>query len=62
VSSEANHVDEAVRFPIVNILAVMAVDDQAAGAGLTLRDWYVGKWGFEQIGHLKKVSFKHGRR
>lgn len=61
VSCEDGHEDEPVGFPIKNVLAVMAVDDQAAGGGLALRDWYVSRWGFEQVGHLKKVGFKNGR-
>jgi L-amino acid N-acyltransferase YncA len=60
-SCEASHDDEPVEFPIRNVLAVMAVDDQAVGGGLALRDWYIGKWGFEQVGHLKQVGFKNGR-
>lgn len=61
VSREADHEDEAVEFPVKNVLAVMAVDDQAADGGLALKDWYVDKWSFEQVGHLKKVGFKNGR-
>jgi L-amino acid N-acyltransferase YncA len=61
VSCEVGHESEPVEFPIRNVLAVMAVDDQAAGGGLALRDWYISKWGFEEVGHLKKVGFKNGR-
>jgi L-amino acid N-acyltransferase YncA len=61
VSQETGHGDEPVVFPVKNVLAVMAVDDKADGGGLALRDWYVSKWGFEQVGHLKKIGFKDGR-
>jgi L-amino acid N-acyltransferase YncA len=61
ISHEDNHENEPVEFPVKNVLAVMAIDDQEAGGGLALRDWYVKKWGFEEVGHLKRVGFKDGR-
>ncbi|MAD84232.1 MAG: hypothetical protein CL912_14810 [Deltaproteobacteria bacterium] len=45
---------------IREVLAVMAVDVETIGAGLGLRDWYVG-WGFEEVGKMERVGWKMGR-
>ncbi|KAJ7069176.1 acyl-CoA N-acyltransferase [Mycena amicta] len=45
---------------VKQILAVMAVDPDGPDAGLGLRDWY-GRWGFRQVGQLKRVGFKFGK-
>ena len=58
--SEAGHEDDVKEFEIHQVLAIMAVDDQRPDKGLGLRDWYK-KWGFEEVGHLRRVGFKHGR-
>jgi len=60
ISKEASHEEQPREFEIKRVIAVMAVDDTAPGSGLALRDWYL-KWGFEEVGHLKKIGFKHGR-
>ena len=41
------------------LLAIMSVDDEPQ-EGKSLRDWYV-KWGFDEVGHLRKIGFKNGR-
>ncbi len=51
-SREHGHEDERL-FPINNVLAFMAVEEEAAGRDLCR--------GFEQVGHLNKVGFKKGR-
>lgn len=61
LSSEAGHDDQAEEVQVRQVLAVMGVDDQAADEGLGLRDWYVNKWGFEQVGRLKGIGRKNGR-
>jgi phosphinothricin acetyltransferase len=38
----------------------MAVDEDAPGQGLALRDWY-RRWGFEEVGRLQGVGYKKGR-
>jgi len=60
VSKEASHDEQPHEFEIKRVMAVMAVDDTAPGNGLALRDWYL-KWGFEEVGRLKKIGFKNGR-
>ncbi|KAF7329591.1 hypothetical protein MKEN_00222000 [Mycena kentingensis (nom. inval.)] len=45
---------------VTQVLAVMAVDTDAVGAGYGLRDWYA-RWGFQQVGHLKRVGRKLGK-
>ena len=45
---------------IREVLAVMAVDSETIGAGLGLRDWYVG-WGFREVGMMERVGWKMGR-
>nr|GAT43550.1 predicted protein [Mycena chlorophos] len=42
------------------VLAVMAVDPDGQDAGLGLRDWY-GRWGFKEVGRLKRVGYKFGK-
>ncbi|KAF7317452.1 hypothetical protein HMN09_00482200 [Mycena chlorophos] len=42
------------------VLAVMAVDPDGQDAGLGLRDWY-GRWGFVEVGRLKRVGHKFGK-
>ncbi|KAJ7814066.1 acyl-CoA N-acyltransferase [Mycena leptocephala] len=44
---------------ISEVLCVMAVDVTGKDAGFGLRDWY-GRWGFEQVGKMKRVGFKFG--
>jgi len=61
VSKEASHEDKPRQFDIKRVFAVMSVDDQGPRKGLALRDWYV-KWGFEEVGRMKKVGFKNGRQ
>jgi L-amino acid N-acyltransferase YncA len=60
VSRELGHEDQPKEFAIKNVMAVMAVDDEKEDKGLGLRDWYV-KWGFAEVGRLKKIGFKNGR-
>ncbi|KAJ6585561.1 hypothetical protein B0H19DRAFT_424457 [Mycena capillaripes] len=44
---------------ISEVLCVMALDVDGKDAGFGLRDWYI-RWGFEEIGRLKRVGFKFG--
>jgi L-amino acid N-acyltransferase YncA len=60
ISYEAGYEDKPVEFTIRNIFAIMSVDETAPQRGLALRDWYQ-KWGFEEVGRLKRVGFKNGR-
>lgn len=60
-SKEAGHENGAQEFEIRNVLAIMSVDDLTPKKGLELRNWYM-KWGFEEVGRLKGVGFKFGRR
>lgn len=60
ISKEAGHEDNPVQFDIRKVFAVMAVDEEAPGQGLALRDWYK-RWGFEEVGRLKGVGFKKGK-
>ena len=57
-SNESFHEDEIEIGQVSQAIAVMAVDEHGTGFGL--RDWYINR-GFVQVGHLKKVGFKHGR-
>lgn len=59
--SEAGHENQPLETQIGKVLAIMAVDDQAESGGLRLRDWYVNKWGFEQVGRLPGIGFKKDR-
>ena len=43
---------------VKQLFAIMAVDEVGEGRGL--KDWY-GKWGFEEVGRLRKVGYKHGK-
>ena len=45
---------------ITQVLAVMAIDPDGLNAGYGLRDFYV-RWGFVQVGHLRKVGYKMGK-
>ncbi|KDR83233.1 hypothetical protein GALMADRAFT_113445 [Galerina marginata CBS 339.88] len=42
---------------IKQVLSIMTLNEDGPGKGYGLRDWY-GRWGFIQVGHLKKVGFK----
>jgi phosphinothricin acetyltransferase len=44
---------------VSEVVCVMAVDVTGKDAGFGLRDWY-GRWGFEQVGRMKRVGFKFG--
>ncbi|KAJ7506779.1 hypothetical protein B0H11DRAFT_2185995 [Mycena galericulata] len=44
---------------VTEVLCIMAVDVSARDHGYGLRDWYT-RWGFEEVGHLKRVGFKFG--
>ncbi|KAJ6485256.1 hypothetical protein DFH09DRAFT_1054463 [Mycena vulgaris] len=44
---------------ISEVLCIMAVDPAGRGGGYGLRDWYM-RWGFEEVGRLKRVGFKFG--
>ena len=61
VTHEVGYEDSPQEFQVQKLLAIMAVDDEAPNGGLDLRDWYVNKWGFEQVGRLKGVGYKRGR-
>jgi phosphinothricin acetyltransferase len=60
VSREAGYEDQPKEFEIKSVMAIMSVDDEREDKGLGLRDWYV-KWGFSEVGRLKKIGFKKGR-
>jgi L-amino acid N-acyltransferase YncA len=60
VSKEVGYEDQPKEFQIKNVMAVMSVDDERKDKGLGLRDWYV-RWGFSEVGRLKKIGFKQGR-
>lgn len=47
--------------PVTEVLAVMSVDTEGPGGGYGLRDFYK-QWGFVQVGELKNVGYKFGRR
>ncbi|KAJ7456734.1 acyl-CoA N-acyltransferase [Mycena galericulata] len=44
---------------VTEVLCIMAVDVNARDHGYGLRNWYT-RWGFEEVGHLKRVGFKFG--
>ncbi|KAF2503250.1 acyl-CoA N-acyltransferase [Lophium mytilinum] len=50
--------DEDAR--VRNLIACMAVDEQSGKNGLGLKEYYE-KFGFEQMGHLKRVGHKFDR-
>ena len=60
VSRELGHEDQPKEFDIKTVMAIMSVDDEREDKGLGLRDWYA-KWGFSEVGRLKKIGFKNGR-
>ncbi|PFH47904.1 hypothetical protein AMATHDRAFT_197325 [Amanita thiersii Skay4041] len=45
---------------IQEVLSVMSLDVEGPGGGYALRDWYT-RWGFVQVGHMKRVGYKFGR-
>lgn len=45
--------------PISEVLCIMALDVAGREGGYGLRDWYI-RWGFEEVGRLKRVGFKFG--
>ena len=59
--AEAGHEQQPMATRVSKVIAIMAVDEQCAGAGLHLRDWYVQK-GFEQVGRLPGAGWKHNRQ
>ncbi|PPQ97010.1 hypothetical protein CVT26_006437 [Gymnopilus dilepis] len=46
--------------PIKQVLSLMSLNEDGPNGGWGLRDWYA-RWGFEQIGHMKRVGYKFGR-
>ncbi|KIW14666.1 hypothetical protein PV08_07450 [Exophiala spinifera] len=60
VSKEVGHEDHPVEVDVRKVFAVMAIDEEAPGQGMALRDWYK-RWGFEEVGRLKGVGFKKGK-
>ncbi|KAF8899481.1 acyl-CoA N-acyltransferase [Gymnopilus junonius] len=46
---------------IKQLLSIMSLNGEGPGKGYGLRDWY-GRWGFVQVGHLKNVGNKDGKR
>ncbi|KAJ7621881.1 hypothetical protein DFH06DRAFT_1009542 [Mycena polygramma] len=44
---------------VSEVLCVMALDPAGKDGGFGLRDWYM-RWGFEEVGRLKRVGFKFG--
>ena len=61
VSREAGYENNPQEYDIRHVLAIMSVDDETPKKGLELRNWYL-HWGFQQVGRLKNVGFKNGRR
>jgi L-amino acid N-acyltransferase YncA len=57
VGHESSSSGQAVR----KIIAIMSVDPTTPGDGQGLRDWYVNKHGFEEVGRLKGVGSKKGQ-
>ncbi|KAJ7160238.1 acyl-CoA N-acyltransferase [Mycena filopes] len=50
-----------VKAPAISeVLCVMALDPDGRDAGYGLRDWYL-RWGFEEVGRLRRVGFKFGK-
>jgi L-amino acid N-acyltransferase YncA len=60
VAREIGHEQSPQEHAVKKVLAIMAVDEEAPGGGLALRDWYTRR-GFEEVGRLKGVGFKKGR-
>jgi L-amino acid N-acyltransferase YncA len=44
---------------ISEVLCIMALDANGRDGGYGLRDWYM-RWGFEEVGRLRRVGFKFG--
>ncbi|KAF7364713.1 hypothetical protein MVEN_00341100 [Mycena venus] len=44
---------------ITEVLCIMAIDVNGKDSGYGLRDWY-SRWGFQEVGRLKRVGFKFG--
>lgn len=61
ICHEANYEDEPVECEIKQVLAIMSIDEKGPRNGMGLRDWY-HKWGFEEVGRLRKVGWKKGKR
>ena len=59
-AAEAGHEKAPVDFKVMKAIAVMSVDDTGPGGGLALRNWYI-RHGFEEVGRLRGVGYKHGR-
>jgi phosphinothricin acetyltransferase len=59
-SSFPNYIDPSRVREVREVLAVMAVDTDGPGGGYGLKEWY-GRWGFVQVGELKRVGNKFGR-
>lgn len=59
-SSGNGQLPEPLKVEVKQVLAIMSVDEEGPGGGMALRDWY-RKWGFEEVGHLRKVGHKKGR-
>lgn len=60
LTRETGYESAPLEAEVQKVMAVMAVDDTGRDQGLGLRDWYK-KWGFEEVGRLKKVGHKKGR-
>jgi phosphinothricin acetyltransferase len=59
VTREVGHEDSPQEHDVKKVMAIMSVDQNAAGGGLAVRDWYK-RWGFEEVGRLKGVGSKKG--
>jgi L-amino acid N-acyltransferase YncA len=51
---------DSAQCEVKQLISVMAVDILGKGAGLGLRDWYVG-FGMREVGVLKEVGYKFDR-
>jgi phosphinothricin acetyltransferase len=60
LTREIGHDEHPLESDVKKVMAIMAVDETSSDGGLALRDWYK-RWGFEEVGRLKGVGFKHGR-
>lgn len=58
---EDGHEDNLTEYQVKKAIVVMAVDPEASHNGLGLRDWYIDRFGFEQVGWMKGVGDKKGR-